>query len=61
MGFEEGGGSCKKIWLQRGGRQKNIVCKGGSLKKIILLSVVMKASVIVKNLARMPKISFLRF
>ena len=38
-----------------GGSQKNMVCKGGSLKIIILVSVVMRASVVVKNFTRMPK------
>ena len=55
-------GGREKIWLQRGGgSQKNMVCKGGSLKIIILVSVVMRVSVVVKNFTRMPKVTFLRF
>ena len=48
----KGGGAVKRIWSVRG---------GGALRIIILLSVVMRASVIVKKIARMPKITFLRF
>ena len=33
VGFE-GGGACQKIWPQRGVMPKNMVCKGGSPKKI---------------------------
>jgi len=31
-----GGGSMPKIWLQKGGQPKNVVCKGGGDQKICL-------------------------
>ena len=59
MGFE--GGPCKKIWLQRGGSRKNMVCKAGVTKKIAFKfssdSFCNNANIS----ARRPKIAFLRF
>ena len=42
------GGACQKIWLQKGGQWKNMVCKGGVTKKIPL-SLVVTASVIMQT------------
>ena len=49
MGFE--GGACQKIWLQRGGRQKNIGCKGGIAKKILSSFAVTAVSVKIESLS----------
>ena len=55
------GGHAKKIWLQRGGQPKNMVCKGGVTKKIACKfssdSFCNNANIS----ARRPKIAFLRF
>ena len=60
MGFE-GGGACKKIWLQRGGSRKNMVCKGGITQKMAFKFCSDSICNDANNSARRPKIAFLRF
>ena len=41
-------GAMPKIWLQRGGQPKNVVCKGGGSPKKLPLSLVVTASAIMQ-------------